>query len=61
MIKWGATIMRPISKKESYTRDRLINDISGSFGNLQDRFSQKKKKDRFSHFNMATNWLYKIG
>lgn len=44
MIKWGATIMRPISKKESYTRDRLINDISGSFGNLQDRFSQKKKR-----------------
>lgn len=23
--------------------------------------SVKKKKDRFSHFNMATNWLYKIG
>lgn len=52
MVKWGATIMRPISKKEAYTRDRLTNDISGSFGNLQ---------DRFNHLNMATNWPYKIG
>lgn len=31
MVKWGATIMRPISKKEAYTRDRLTNKVLATY------------------------------
>lgn len=44
MIKWGATIMRPISKKESYTRDRLIMTYQEVLATYKIGSVKKKKK-----------------